>query len=315
MPDSLITLTKIRELDLSAATSPGQYLHLSAASGLVCADPYLYVVADDELHVGVFRSTDTKPGNLIRLFPGELPASRKQRKARKPDLETLMLLPAFAGYPYGALFALGSGAKRNRRQGTLLALDAQGAASDIPRVVDLTNMFAALDDHFTALNIEGGIVSGDELRLLQRGNKSNGRNALIRFHLSPLLDALGSHAGVARVAPLAVHPVDLGSIAGTPLCFTDGAALPNGDIVFSAIAEDTEDHYNDGPCVGAAIGILDKEGNLRCLHQLDQPHKIEGVDARVEGAAIRLLLVTDADDASIPAGLFSAALASGLEKK
>ena len=220
-----------------------------------------------------------------------------------------MRLPSFAGYPHGALFALGSGSKRNRRLGALLALDAQGAASDSPLGIDLANMFSALDDHFTALNIEGGLVNGNELCLLQRGNKSAGRNALIRFHLPPLLDVLGSHAGIASVSPFAVHPVDLGSIAGTPLCFTDGSALPNGDIVFSAVAEDTEDTYNDGPCVGAAIGILDREGNLRCLHRLDQPHKIEGVDARVEGGVIRLLLVTDADDASIPASIFSATLA------
>ncbi len=300
----MITLSKIRELDLSAATSDGRHLHLSAASGLVRADSCLYVIADDELHLGVFHSTDTKPGHLIRIFPGELPDSNPQRKKRKPDLETLMRLPAFAEYSYGALFALGSGAKRNRRLGALLALDAQGAANDHPRVIDLAKLFSALGDHFPALNIEGGIVSGDELCLLQRGNKRSGRNALIRFHLSPLLDMLGSDAGIARVAPFAVHPVDLGSISGTPLGFTDGAALPNGDIVFSAVAEDTEDTYNDGACVGAAIGILDKGGNLRCLHRLDQPYKIEGVDASVEGGVIRLLLVTDADDAGIPASLF-----------
>ena len=42
--------------------------------------------------------------------------------------------------------------------------------------------------------------------------------------------------------------------------------------------------------------------------RLDQPHKIEGVDAQVAGDVIRLLLVTDADDASVPAAMFSAAI-------
>ncbi len=307
-PDSLITLTKIRELDLSVATSSGQHLHLSAASGLVRADPYIYVVADDELHLGEFALTDTKPGHLIRLFEGELPASRPKRKKRKPDLETLMRLPAFAGYPYGALFALGSGGKPNRRLGALLALNAQGAVIGTARVVDLANMLAALDDDVTGLNIEGGIVRGDEFCLLHRGNKSTGRNALIWFHLLPLLEMLGSQDGMGRIAPFAILPVDLGSVAGVALGFTDGAALPNGDIVFSAVAEKRDDNYNDGPCVGAALGILNKAGNLRCLHRLDQAHKIEGVDARVDGGVIRLLLVTDADDANIAASLYSAAL-------
>ena len=42
------------------------------------------------------------------------------------------------------------------------------------------------------------------------------------------------------------------------------------------------------------------------LHRLDRADKVEGVHARVDGTVIQLLLVTDADDADIPAGLFSA---------
>jgi hypothetical protein len=79
-------------------------------------------------------------------------------------------------------------------------------------------------------------------------------------------------------------------------------------MVFTAIAEDTIDAYDDGPCLGAAIGIADNEGQLRCLRRVDRPYKVEGVDARANGDAIELLLVTDADDADIPAALFSATM-------
>ena len=303
----MIELTKIRELGLSAAASPERPLHLSAASGLVCAGSFLYVVADDELHLGVFRSTDAKPGHLIRLFPGELPESKRERKARKPDLEALSLLPSFSGYPHGALLALGSGSRRNRRRGSLLALDSLGAPSGIPRVIDFSAMYAAMEDRFAALNIEGAVVSGDELRLLQRGNKLNAQNAIVRFRLPALLGALVS-GEIAAIAPFAIHPLVLDSIAGVPLCFTDGAALPGGDILFTAIAEDAEDNYNDGPCMGAAIGIADAEGNLRCLHQLAHPYKVEGIDAKVKDGVIQMLLVTDADDANLAAGLLSATI-------
>jgi hypothetical protein len=51
---------------------------------------------------------------------------------------------------------------------------------------------------------------------------------------------------------------------------------------------------------------VDKE--LQCLYRLEQPYKVEGVNARMEGDAIRLLLVTDADDFEISAALFSAAI-------
>jgi uncharacterized protein DUF6929 len=277
----------------------------------VRAGRFLYVVADDELHLGVFRSTGAKLGHLVRLFAGELPAAAKERKARKPDLEALTLLPSFAGYPHGALLALGSGSKRNRRMGALLALDAQGEAGDTPQVCDLSGMFAVPEDIFAALNIEGAVVVGDELCVLQRGNKRASENAVIRFHLPALLGALGSGLPIAATEPLtpsAICAAALGEIKGIPLCFTDAAALPNGEFVFTAIAEDTEDNYNDGPCTGAAVGIADREGRLRHLYPLDRPHKVEGVDARVEGDVIRLLLVTDADDAAIPASLYSATI-------
>lgn len=303
----MIALTKIRELNLSAAATAGRPLHLSAASGLACLNSFIYVVADDEHHLGVFRSADSEPGHLIRLFDGALPDSKPDRKKQKPDFEALTLLPAYGDYPHGALLALGSGSRRNRRMGALLALDALGAVRGPPRVVDLSPLLAPLDDEFPALNIEGAVVSGDELRLFQRGNKRNAGNAVIRFQLSALLDALSSGRPGA-IKPSAIDPFDLGQIDGIPFGFTDAAALPDGDMVFTAVAEDTDDAYDDGPCAGAAIGIAGSNGQLLCLRRLDRPYKVEGVDARVDGDVIRLLLVTDADDADIPASLFAATM-------
>jgi hypothetical protein len=302
----MITLTKVCELNLSAAPAAGRPLHLSAASGLVCVHSFNYVVADDERHLGVFRTTSSEPGHLIRLFDGELPAPKSDRKKQKPDFEALTKLPAYGDYPHGALLALGSGSRRNRRTGALLQLDAQGAVRGSPRVVDLSPILACLDDKFPALNIEGAVVSGDELRLFQRGNKRRSENAIIRFQLSALLDVLSSEQ-TGAIKPSAINTFDLGQIDGIPLCFTDAAALPDGTMVFTAVAEDTDDNYNDGPCAGAAVGIVDDE--LRSVHKLDRPYKVEGVDARVAGDAVRLLLVTDADDAETPAGLFSATIA------
>jgi hypothetical protein len=281
-------------------------LHLSAASGLVCLNSFNYVVADDELHLGVFRTSTSQPGHLLRLFDGALPDSKPDRKKQKPDLEALTLLPAYRDYPHGALLVLGSGSKRNRRMGAVLGLDAHGAVRGSPHVVDLSPILAPLDSEFSALNIEGAIVSGDELRLFQRGNRRHGENAIIRFQLSAFLDALSSEQAGA-IAPSAVNTFDLGQLDGIPFCFTDAAALPDGSMVFTAVAEDTDDSYIDGRCVDAAIGIADNNG-LRCLYRLDRPCKVEGVHAEVDGNIIRLLLVTDADDADIPAGLFSATI-------
>ena len=305
--DLMITLTKLRDLNLSAAPTAGRPLHLSAASGLACINSFIYVVADDELHLGVFGAVGREPGHLMRLFDGELPDTKKARKKQKPDLEALALLPAFGDYPHGALLALGSGSRRNRQMGALIGLDPQGAVRGSPRPLDLSPLLAPLDDAFPALNIEGAIVSGDELRLLQRGNKQHAENAVIRFRLPILLDALLAGSAGA-ITPVAIDRYDLGQVEGVPLCFTDAAALPDGSMVFTAVAENTDDAYDDGACGSAAVGVTDCAGRLLHIQPLALPHKVEGVDARQEGDVIRLLLVTDADDADIPAGLFSATI-------
>jgi len=266
------------------------------------------VIADDELHLGVFPAEEGKPGRLIRLFPGKLPAKPKQRKRRKPDLEALTLLPPCAGHAHGALLALGSGSRPNRRGGALLTLDAQGKAGEVAQACDLSGLLAPLEDRFAELNIEGAVVVGDELCLLQRGNRETRQNALIRFRLSPLLNALGCGLTIAVMPPFAVHALDLGEVDGIPLGFTDAAALPNGELLFTAVAEDTGDNYQDGPCTAAAIGIVTREGVVRRLHPLDHAHKIEGVHATVRGGRIDLLLVTDDDDPGVAACLYSASL-------
>ena len=141
----MINLRKVRDLDLAVASASGRPPHLSAASGLVCLNSFTYVIADDELHLAVFRTDTAEPGHLIRLFEGTLPGSASARKRQKPDLEALSLLPPSMDYHHGALLILGSGSRPNRRTGAIIGLDAQGATQGSPQVVDLSAIFDALD--------------------------------------------------------------------------------------------------------------------------------------------------------------------------
>jgi hypothetical protein len=128
----------------------------------------------------------------------------------------------------------------------------------------------------------------------------------VRLHLRGVLEALASTNSLGNGAPMEVRTYDLGAIDGAPLCFTDGAALPDGSIVFTAIAEAAANSYDDGPCNGAAIGVTNSAGELRFLERVEHGYKIEGVEARVDGSRVRLRLVTDADDAGVPAQLLAA---------
>ncbi len=304
----MIAVAPLCELKLTRASSKSRMPHLSAASGLVYLDDRLYVVADDELHLGIFSATENTPGQLLRLFEGELPDKYKKRKAEKPDLETLTHLPAFAGFPYGALLALGSGSKLTRERGVLLGLDARGAVSSNLRHVDLSVLYDGLRSDIAVLNIEGAVVQHGRLQLLQRGNKGSA-NALIECDLAAFIDDLAADVAPRIHGKPTIIVINLGEVEGVPLCFSDGAALPNGDLIFSAVAENTDNPIDDGACAGSAIGVLGPNGALKRIERLAVPHKIEGIAVEVRTDGVHALLVTDGDDASQPAWLLTALLA------
>jgi hypothetical protein len=301
-----ISLTKIRELTLVSPSQDGRPAHLSAASGLVRVGNILYVVADDEQHLGIFQLDNNAPGQLLRLREGELPLDAKARKRAKPDFETLLHLPTLG--PYGGLLALGSGSKRARYPATCIELDANGLPTDAIRSFSLEHMYAAVAHEVGEVNIEGALIRGDTLFLFQRGNKGAGVNALIGFESDVLLAAMRGSATQSRPTPLFINRYELGSIGTVPLCFSDAAELSDGSIVFAAIAEDTTDSYADGQFEGAAIGLIDCSGDLVFVRRVRQRAKIEGIAAQLQGSRAELLLVTDDDDAAIAASLYTAKL-------
>ena len=274
---------------------------------MVVIGQWLYVVADDELHLGVFDLATAEAGRLVRLLQGELPGDYAGRKAAKPDFEVLVRLPAFAAHPHGALLALPSGSRPNRRSGASVALDASGRMAGQARALDLSPFYAPLQGEFPDLNIEGAVILDDRLVLMHRGGKSQPRSALLYLPLAAFFDAVAADApGREPIPPSQVRLVDLGHVEGAPLAFTDGAALPDGRLVFCAVAENTTDSYLDGPCLGAVVGVIDSAGQLESMHPLQPTAKVEGIHAVPGPDRLELLLVTDADDAALAATLLAA---------
>lgn len=303
-------LKRLRTLRLKDASAPGRSLFISAASGLVLVGKWLYVIADDEMHLGVFPANGTAPGTLLRLLPGKLPAAPKKRKALKADFEVLTLLPAFAGCPHGALLALGSGSRPNRRRGVLVPLDRAGAVTGLTRVIDLSGLYVSLRKELGELNVEGAVALGKHLCLLNRGPPRRGGSALVWLNLRAVLRAI-TRADAVGALPCTVRRYDLGKADGVPLGFTDGAASPGGGMVFTAVAESADDSYADGPCVAGAIGVIRPDGVLDWVRKLRPTRKVEGIAVRPGSRGRELLLVTDADDAKVPAGLYAARVGGG----
>jgi hypothetical protein len=278
----------LRRLTIDPLQHPRGQPHLSAASALVCANGCVYVVADDEHHLAVFRDRDA-PGELHRLFAADLPDDKKARKLRKPDLETLLCLPMRS-----ALVALGSGSRPNRNTGVLIPLGAGGEPLTGVVSFDLQPLYEPLRAALGEINIEGAMLLGEDFVLLNRGVAGGSGNAAVYYPLSVLIDTIDGR--LHAVAPFLIRRYTLGHIDDVPLAFTDAAALREGGWVFTAVAEDTNDSYADGRCSGSVVGVVDASGALVATHRLDVLVKVEGIAVRVDDRGISLCLVTDADD-------------------
>jgi hypothetical protein len=262
-------------------------LRLSAASGLVCQEQSLWVLADDALVLQRYSLSGDWLGEQP-LLPGELPTDAKLRKRLKADFEALLLLPD------GSLLALGSGSTERRCRGCLIA------AGDV-RVIDLNPLYRALAGHFQELNIEGAVVYRGQLLLAQRGNGRGRENALVLLDLPQVLHDLA--AGQLSAAALQrIVLVQLPELDGVPLSLTDLSVAPSGALYFSATAEATDSSYLDGACVGSVLGRLDTDLAISELMRLSPVVKIEGLTFQADG---RPLLVADADDPTIAAPLFT----------
>ena len=271
------------------ATHVVRTLGVSAASGLVLRDGSFHIVADDENTMFVFKVDDAL--KRIALLPGELPAEHASRKARKPDFEILVDLRNHG------LLAMGSGSRPTRERAV------QVAGHERTGVIDTSWLCAQLRETFPELNLEGGVLLADDLVLLQRGNRNDRRNALIFIAKDNLQRALVSLKFVVTRTPRIVD-LDIGGQDDIPWSCTDLALLDDGDLLASAVLEDTRNAYEDGACLGSALVRMAPDGALRWHRRLDTPSKVEGV--AVDGET--LWLVSDADDRAVQSQLLRASL-------
>jgi hypothetical protein len=290
--------------------------HVRAGSALGWLGTRLAVVQDDASFIAL-----VEPGRgavrAVTLPAG--PGGRRQfdegrgNKAHKLDLEACFTVPRGRGT---WLVALGSGSTPARE--TIVVVDERQAV----RLVDGAPLYARLRAHAdfsgSELNVEGAVVRGDSLVLLQRGNGAprDGRqpvDASAEIVLGELVTWLEDPVGPAP-ALRNVTRYELCTAAGERLGFTD-AALIGDAIHFLAAAERSPDATRDGPVSAVAIGVLEPGRSARWAPIRSESgdvlvEKVEGLVADPAGPGLAWAVV-DRDDPAAPAELLSLALATG----
>ena len=304
----MLDVREVAKLYVDTPLQRGRPPYIGTASGLVGRGGRLYVVADDEAAIGVF-DRGGGGGRLPALDREVLPLEPARRKAQKPDLESLAALPPGPDWPGGGLLTLGSGATARRERGWLWPLDGDELSGD-PLELTLSSLYEALRSELANLNIEGAAVVEDRLWLAQRGNGAEGYNALVELSLEDVARSIAADATIAPSAVRGFRRIELGSVDGVEITFSDLAPLGTHSLVFCAIAEAVESTYLDGPCVGSAVGVLDPaSGEPIALEHMPEPLKIEGVTVTsADDNELELLLVADADTMDEPSPLLAARL-------
>jgi hypothetical protein len=224
-------------------------------------------------------------------------------KRFKPDLE--VACPAVVdGEP--AVLLLGSGSSPRRMRGVLVRLvDGEPVATD----ADLSPLYERTAGELglptDQLNLEGAARHEDRVRWFQRGNLAAGiTSASVDLSLEALVAAVLGRSPAAEVPVGRPLRYDLGVVEGVGLAVTDAVALPDGQLLLSAAAEDTPDAVDDGPVVATALALVD-DATVVAVEPLPEVdghvHKVEGLALRaVEGGTVHLLAVVDDDDPDVP---------------
>ena len=259
-----------------------------AASAVVPFGDGHLVVSDDTTHAAWFRPGAAATG--VRLLPPvdghELFDEESGTKHLKPDLETACRV-SLDGAP--AVLVMGSGSSPRRMRWCLLRLD--DGRPDVV-VTDMAETYAraatVLGIDPDELNLEGACVVGDTVRWFHRGLPAAGLpSASVDLDLAGVVAAARGGRDAADLAVARPVHYDLGSVDGVGLAVTDVVALPDGDLLACAAAEDSPNPRDDGPVTATALARIRGD---RVVEVVPLP-TLDGHVLKVEG-----LMVLDADD-------------------
>ncbi len=276
-------------------------LSTTSASGLVRVGSALYSVSDDLLSLTRIASDGQE--RQIPILAGELPEDLRERKAAKPDFESLFILG-------DQLVGFGSGSTTNRDRGFSFPSETLDSKTrELPKPISLRPLYERLRGKIPHLNIEGAVVHGKEILLAQRGNSAGAWSGVIRLDHTAVVEGISPGNEIGEGAYLADH--DLSPELPLGYGFTDLATDPRDPnaVWFLAVREESKDAYEDGAFSGAILGELkfSKSGTpkVASLTTLEIEAKPEGLWLEPgDDGSLTAFLVTDADSSTVRSTLY-----------
>lgn len=258
-----------------------------AGSALVRVGRRLLAIQDDAF-AAMWIDPIARQLEMLRLHGG----GQALAKGLKPDFEAAFVHE-------DRIWIFGSGSRPNRCSFARVDL----ATGETPLFNALPLFAAVTRAAGRQANVEGAVAAGDRLRLFQRGGgRAAGGNCILEFPIAVL-------AGAAPEL-LSLRHCDLGEAGGAHLGFTDAVAMPDGRVLYLAVAEDTPDAVADGAIAGCAVGVIDPGQGAGAAARWAPLLEADGTPSRrkVEGVALDPggksgWLLTDPDDPKLPAEL------------
>jgi hypothetical protein len=251
---------------------------LSGFSGLVNHNDSYFGIRDNSNFLYQFD----QEMNLVRktkVLDIDLPENPSLLKKVKPDFESLLIVSK------KELLIIPSGSKQNRVIGALVKVSKDGFVEKVS-VINFKKLYDALLNKVGKVNIEGAILKNNQIILIQRGNSTKSKNALIF-----LSNKLGFLAENILDIKYPVLPYE----NNYPYTFTDAIISNKGEIIFLAVVEQTENAIDDGAISGMMVGTMDFEGNILKKQKLALDIKFEGISYKINSNS-DYLIISDSDD-------------------
>lgn len=291
----LLHLDLVRNLELALPLPRPGRPYVSAASGLIYQDNRFWVVSDDEFYLFRFQNReDSLQAIQVLALP---PQSQGDLKKIKPDFEAIApILPDDLG-ARGGLLLWPSLSKERRMKAVFIAFNEEGAVVQ-RQEFDLSRLAQGLRKKTGALNIEGLVITPSQVLLFQRGNDPRSDNGVFAFDRKSFFKQLQTSEWVGGFH---FSKINLGSVQGLPITFSDAALTSVGIFVLGTV-ENSPSAIEDGRYEPTRLFLLNRKGIFE-LGTFDQLAKLEGLSV-IENLEYFDLFLTDDSDSNQPSRLY-----------